>query len=458
MSSSPRLAVPKGRPEPECEAHSPIGSPLDACIHCGFCLPACPTYRLWGKEADSPRGRIQLMGLLSAGEAAPAAVARHLDACLGCLACLDACPSGVAYDDAIEHSREELESLYRRPFPERALRLAVFALFPHSRRLRVAVTGALLARQLHLPGLIARSGLAKRFPFVAAMDELLPEIELAGLWRPSPLAGSGGSRRWRRSRGGHVPAEGVPRLRVGMLTGCVQQVLFASVNDATARVLSAEGCEVMVPADQGCCGALMLHTGRGEDARRAARRLIDAFSDETLDAIVVNSAGCGSAMKSYGRLLAADPAYAVRARSFSARVRDVHELLGGLEARAERHSLEVEVAYHDACHLAHAQGIRREPRLLLQAIPGLTLLEVPDGDTCCGSAGIYNLLQPVTADELGAAKAGSVRATGGMLVAAGNPGCLLQLQRHLGQALPAVHPIELLDASIRGLGPQALRS
>jgi glycolate oxidase iron-sulfur subunit len=396
------------------------------------------------------------MGLLSAGEAEPAAVARHLDACLGCLACLDACPSGVAYDAAIEQSREELESLYRRPLPERALRSAVFALFPHPRRLRVAVTGGLLARRLHLADLFRRSGLAKRLPFVAALHELLPEIGLRELWRRSPLVGRTGGPRRRRRRTEGLPAEGAARLRVGLLTGCVQQVLFASVNEATARVLSAEGCDVVAPSAQACCGALMLHTGRGERAREAARRLIEAFSDEAFDAIVVNSAGCGSAMKSYGRLLAGDLAYAERARSFSATVRDVHELLGGLETRAERHRLEVRVAYHDACHLAQAQKIRSEPRRLLQAIPGLTLLEIPDGDTCCGSAGIYNLLEPATADELGAAKAASVRTTSGALVAAGNPGCLLQLQRHLGRALPAVHPIELLDASIRGLGPEAL--
>jgi len=396
------------------------------------------------------------MRLLSTGEAEPAAVARHLDACLGCLACLDACPSGVAYDEAIEDSREELESVYRRPFAERVLRLAVFALFPHPRRLRVAMTGAVLAKRVRLPGLVRRSGLTKRFPFVAALEELLPEISLTELWASS-RAGRGDGRHLRRSRDEMVRAKGVARLRVGMLTGCVQQVLFAPVNAATVRVLSAEGCDVITPRAQGCCGALMLHTGRGEDARRAARRLIDAFSDEGLDAIVVNSAGCGSAMKSYDRLLAADPVYAERASSFSAKVRDVHELLGGFEARAERHGLEVRVAYHDACHLAHAQGIRSEPRRLLRAIPGLTLLEIPDGDTCCGSAGIYNLLEPVTADELGTAKADSVRTTGGALVAAGNPGCLLQLQRHLGKALPAVHPIELLDASIRNLRPDALR-
>ena len=418
-------------------------SGLDTCIHCGFCLPSCPTYQLWGREADSPRGRIHLMGLLASGEARPRDVVTYLDNCLGCLACTDACPSGVPYGALIEEARAVVEERHRRPPGERLLRALVFAVFPHRRRLRAAATAGLVARRLGLLALLRRVGLLDRVPMVASLDNLLPDITFRQLWgRSAPAAGP------------PPPApSGGPK--VGLLVGCVQGVLFPHVNAAAERVLAAEGCVVTVPEGQGCCGALMLHTGRSEAALSSARALVDAFeASGELDFVAVTSAGCGSAMKDYGRLLAHDPGYASRAETFSAKVRDVSELVDGLEPRAKRHGIAARVAYHDACHLSHAQGIRLAPRRLLAAIPGLDLVEVPDGSACCGSAGVYNLTRPLVAGELGLAKAEAIRSTGASVIAAANPGCILQLQHYLAKTVSVVHPIELLDASIRGVEAQ----
>jgi glycolate oxidase iron-sulfur subunit len=257
-----------------------------------------------------------------------------------------------------------------------------------------------------------------------------------------------------------TPAAGTPRLRVGLLTGCVQQVFFAHVNEASARVLAAEGCEVLAPAAQGCCGALALHAGRDEEARAFARRLIATFDAAGVDQVVVNAAGCGSAMKGYGELLKGDPAWADRARAFAARVRDITETLAGLgPARVPRQPLALRVAYHDACHLAHAQGVRREPRELLEAIPGLTLVPLAESDICCGSAGLFNLVQPEMAAQLGQRKAASLAQAGADLVVTSNPGCILQIgsaARANGRVPPVRHIIELIDASMGGHAPETV--
>jgi glycolate oxidase iron-sulfur subunit len=301
------------------------------------------------------------------------------------------------------------------------------------------VAAALWAYQRSgLQRLVRRTGVLKRVsPRLSAMDELMPTVRF-GQHRVDQMK------------------TGSPRLRVGLLLGCVQRVFFAEVNAATARVLAAEGCEVVVPAVQGCCGALMTHAGEEAAAMEFARRMIDAFEDAKVDVVAINAAGCGSAMKEYGHLLRDDPKYAARAREFAAKCRDVSEVLAGLPARSERHPLPVRVAYHDACHLQHAQGIRSQPRELLRGIPGLGVVEIEDAAICCGSAGVYNLLQPEAARELGRQKVENVLNTGAVMVASGNPGCTLQIGSGLrarGSSVRVVHWIELLDASIRGEKP-----
>lgn len=421
------------------------------CVHCGFCLPACPTYQLWGEEMDSPRGRIQLIATELDGAGMSASAAAHLDACLGCLACVPACPSGVRYDRLIELTRPLVEQQHRRGWGQRVLREALFAVFPFPGRLRVvqALLRAYQASGVSAP--LRRSGLLTRLsPTLAAMEELAPPAR----------------RRVRLPT--VVPARGEQRAVVGLLTGCVQSAFFSGVNAATARVLAAEGLTVVVPAHQGCCGALSAHVGRDDEARRLARRVVEVFAATEVDFVVVNVAGCGSAMKGYAELLADDPAYAAAAAGLAARTRDVAELLAEVGPVAPRHPLPVTVAYHDACHLAHGQGVRAQPRALLEAIPGLQLREIADGATCCGSAGVYNLLYPQTARELGERKAAAIRATGADLVVAANPGCLLQIAASLARVPPGsdpatrapvpafAHTVEVLDASIHGLSPAAL--
>jgi glycolate oxidase iron-sulfur subunit len=390
----------------------------DACVHCGFCLPACPTYQLWGTEADSPRGRIHLIRQVADGVASPAEIAPHLDSCLGCLACLPACPSGVRYDEIIEHGRELVEP--SRDVADRAVRAGMFALFPYPRRLAAL-------RHLRPPRWIGATA--------AAAAELAPPV----------------GPRIRLPR--RVAARGRPRRAVvGLLTGCVQSAFFSSVSAATVRVLAREGCDVVIPRDQGCCGALSLHAGRTGQARRLARRTVASFARAGVDAVVTDVAGCGSAMKGYARLLADDPRWASRAARFADGVRDVTELLAELGPVAPRRALPWTVAYHEACHLGYGQGVTAQPRALLAGVPGLRLVEVPDGGTCCGSAGVYNLLQPEPAAQLGDRKAAAILATGAELVVAGNPGCNLQIAaalRRAGSPLKVRHTVELLDAALR---------
>ena len=418
--------------------------PLDDCVHCGFCLPVCPTYVSWGEEMDSPRGRIDLMRGLAEGKIAwSGSVAGHFDRCLGCMACMPACPSGVKYDVLIERTRADLEHSYRRPRAEKLRRAMIFGVFPYPRRLQALASFLWLYRSSGLQWLTRKSGLLPRR--LAQAEALLPSLSFADLTARLPE---------------RVPAKGARRARVALLSGCVQRVFFPQVNEATLRVLSAEGCEVIVPRGQGCCGALSIHAGREEEALAFARDTIARFEREAVDAILVNAAGCGSNMKDYGRLFSGDPVWASRAAKFSAKVRDVTEFLAALAPAATRHPVRARVAYHDACHLAHAQRIRAQPRALLNGIPGLELLEVPEGDQCCGSAGIYNLVQPDSSEEIGSRKADNVLSVLPDLLASANPGCTLQIQKALhqrGRSLPAAHPIEILDASIAGRPLQASR-
>jgi glycolate oxidase iron-sulfur subunit len=374
---------------------------IDDCVHCGFCLPTCPTYALWHEEMDSPRGRIWLMqATLDGTVELNRTVASHFDRCLGCMACLSSCPSGVQYDRLIELARERVEEEVPRTPRERLLRALAFAVLPHPRVMRATLPFSRLA------------------PFKAFR-------ELAPPWREpfSPPVVS--------------PAEGEKLGRVGLLTGCVQSVLFGEVNRASARVLAAYGYET-VSSYGGCCGALALHAGKREQGLELARKAAAAFKAVGAEAIVTNAAGCGSHMKDAGLDLP---------------VLDISEAL--VQGHApERHPLPLRVAFQDSCHLAHAQRIRAEPRALLRSIPGVELVEPAEQEICCGSAGIYNLVQPDTARTLGERKARHVLATDPDVYVSANPGCLLQVTaalRRAGRPLPAAHPVELLDASLRGV-------
>ncbi|HEV8396764.1 MAG TPA: heterodisulfide reductase-related iron-sulfur binding cluster [Vicinamibacterales bacterium] len=420
---------------------------IDTCVHCGFCLPTCPTYLLWGEEMDSPRGRIYLMkaGVEGRAELTPSFVT-HFDNCLGCLACVSACPSGVQYGPLIEKTRAQIEQKYPRPAADRWFRRVLMAVVPYPGRMRLAMLplalmGGVLRRLLgaEQPG-GSRQGLLAR---LRSSLSVAPPVTLSGLFASTRAV---------------TPAQGKERLKVAMLTGCVQRLAFGHVNEATVRVLSAEGCQVLAPAAQGCCGALPLHSGHIDQARALAKRTIEVFERSGADRIVVNAAGCGSAMKDYGELFAGDPAWADHAHAFSAKVRDVSQVLTELgPQRAARHPLKARVAYHDACHLAHGQGVRAEPRTLLQAIPGVELVSPAESEICCGSAGIYNLVQPGPAADLGDRKARHLAALSPDMIATANPGCTLQIAaagRRLGHNWPVFHPVELIDASMRGVDPR----
>jgi glycolate oxidase iron-sulfur subunit len=462
------------------------------CIHCGFCLPTCPTYVVWGEEMDSPRGRIVLMRAAEDHGADIGPIATHIDRCLGCMACVTACPSGVQYDVLIEQMRPEVERRHRRTPADRAFRRFCFEVFTHPGRLRALVPFLVAGRRLGLdrrlrawleertgaarppgpspsagspgappgPGLTepppsvhrnrrsftgilrkrnassAGAGGGQAIRRVAAMMRVTPDVPLSAVWRRLP------------ERTPASTAGGPSRGTVGLLQGCVARVFFARTNEATVRVLAAEGFDVVVPPAAGCCGALFMHSGAEDEARERARDTIAAF--EGCETVAVNAAGCGSAMKDYERLLADEPEWAERARAFSAKVADITQVLAGVEPRAPRHPVVLTVAYHDACHLAHAQSVRNEPRSVLAGIPGLSVVQPAEWEICCGSAGLYNLLEPEPAAELGRRKVANLTATGAAAVVAGNPGCALQISAHSGRTLPVYHPVEVLDASISG--------
>jgi glycolate oxidase iron-sulfur subunit len=350
------------------------------------------------------------------------------------MGCVTACPSGVRYDILIEEQRAEIEAARPRGLLDRLFRAMIFALFPYPRRLRVAALFQLLYVRSGLRWLVHALRLPSLLPArLAQLEKLMPDVTVRALRARLPEV---------------VPAQGERRARVALLAGCVQRVYFPEVNAATLRVLAAEGCEVVVPPAQGCCGALSLHAGRDGEARELARALVESFPQD-VDAVVVNAAGCGSHLKDLPRFLKGD----ARAEAFAAKVRDVTEYLASLPPRATRHPLAVRAAYHDACHLRHAQHITEQPRQLLGGIPGLTLVEIADSDQCCGSAGVYNLVEPQSARQIGERKVANVLDAAPELLVSANPGCTLQIQsilRDRGLSLRAAHPIEVLDASIRG--------
>ncbi len=412
------------------------------CVHCGFCLPTCPTYLVLGNEMDSPRGRIWLIRSAAEGKIAIAdSFAKHMNLCLLCRACETACPSGVKFGFLMEAARGQVERHYQYSPADRRFRDLILHTFTDLGRLRT-ISGLLRFYQRSgLQTLVRASGILRAFGRLGQAEALLPTV-------PDP--------RLRTELPEILPARGEKRGRAGLLTGCVQRFFFSHVNSATARVLSENGYEVVVPRDQGCCGSLLVHEGEREQAKQLARRTIDTFEQAGVDVVVVNAAGCGSVMKEYWELLHGDPVYAEKATAFSRKVRDVSQLLAQVPLNGRLRPLSLTVTYHDACHLAHGQKVRQEPRTILKAIPGLQLVELKESDVCCGSAGIYNLLYPDLAQQFLDRKIERITETGAAVVVSGNPGCTLQIEKGLkerGLKIRVLHPVELLDWSYRAAEP-----
>lgn len=424
--------------------HPPEQKLIDTCVHCGFCLSTCPSYRVIGKEMDSPRGRIYLMNAINKGEADLAeGTVPHFDSCLGCLACVTTCPSGVQYDKLIAATRPQVERHYPRSLSDRFFRTLIFSLFPYPNRLRLLLIPLFLYQKLGIQKLVRSTGLLKKLsPRLAAMESILPEITLDSFRDKVPDV---------------IPAQGEKRYRVGMILGCVQRLFFSPVNEATVRVLTANGCEVVVPKTQGCCAALPEHQGQREQAKALARQMIDSFEGTGVDFVIINAAGCGHTLKEYGHILEDDPEYREKAKEFAAKVKDAQEFLAQVGLTTKLSPLADEpltMVYQDACHLLHGQKISVQPRQLLRQIPGVKLREPIDAALCCGSAGVYNMLHPEVADELGQQKVENLLNTGAELIASANPGCSLQIKKHLGlkgKKMNLMHPMELLDYAIRGV-------
>lgn len=448
------------------------------CIHCGFCLPTCPTYAVLGTEMDSPRGRIYQMQAVAEGRASVSPdFVEHMYCCLGCRACETACPSGVQFGKLVEAAREQIQietpsapSLTEIFLPassqqnggaalspaqsttalaERTLRRFFFDIMLPSRPVTsLAFAGLKIYQRSGLQSLMHKTGLLERIdslptPFQGKLsipEALMPQA--TGDLLPDLLPEI-------------TPALGPRRYRVGFISGCIMDQIYRDINEATIRVLAANGCEVITPRAQQCCGALHVHAGEGERGRQLARHNIDAFESYACDAIIINSAGCGSNLKEYAYLLKDDPSYAERALAFSERVKDISEFLISLASRSPMGELPYTVAYHDACHLAHGQKIKRQPRQLLGSIPGLKLIELKEADWCCGSAGIYNITNQEMANKLLERKMQNIIASGASVIATGNPGCMMQIAlgaRMRGLDLRVLHPVQLLDEAYQAGG------
>ncbi len=421
------------------DQEKPLYEDYAKCIHCGLCLNHCPTYRLWGLEADSPRGRIRQMLLVDQGQLKLGATyVTHIDRCLDCRACETACPSGVEYGKLVELARAQIEDNYRRPMLARLMRRLAFRhLLPYPQRIAAAARAVRFYQRSGLQGLARHSG-ALRLLGLAERERLLPEIDSEFFF----------------SRLGQTfPAQGKRRARVALFAGCVAQVSFSALHEATLRVLAANGCEVVVPAGQLCCGALAAHAGVRDVARQLARTNLGAFLREEFDAIITNAAGCGSTLKEYGQLFpAGEPAHE-QARAFSNKTKDVTEFLAELGLVAPLGRVPLRVTYQDSCHLLHGQRIREAPRKLIRAVPGVELVEMPLADHCCGSAGVYNVTETQTALELLTEKMKHARATRAQTIVTANPGCVLQLRAGAaihGTGQEVLHVVELLDRAMAG--------
>lgn len=432
------MAVSEQSGVSEQNGRGPSQFDLDKCVHCGLCLNACPTYRELGLEMDSPRGRVYQMVQVANGAPITDSYREHIDLCLACRGCESACPSGVPYGRMVEAARAELELEAPRGWLERKLRRFVFQRLLVSRR-TLAAAGTLLY-------LFEASGLKTVLRAMASFRLL------GGLGDLVQLAPSAEPPFFFSQIGRTFQPEGPRFHRVALLAGCIANVSFARLNEATVRVLQKNGCEVVVPSRQGCCGALHLHSGLQDDARKLARANIDAVLDGGFDAVITNAAGCGSTLKEYGELLAGDPEYVAKAHQFSGLMKDVTEFLGSIELNPKMGRVDATVTYQDSCHLAHGQRVRKPPRQLLAAVPGLTFREMPGADICCGSAGIYNVVQNEMSMQILATKMKSVNSTAANVIATANPGCLLQLQagvRLHGSKQRVMHVVEILDLAYK---------
>ena len=424
------------RPAGPLQLHGLSVEGVNQCVHCGLCLPYCPTFAELGTEMDSPRGRIFLIKSLAEGRVALSdSVVEHLSLCLDCRACETVCPAGVPYGRLIEAAKAQIETARPGSAARRAFRwLNLGLLLPHPRLLRLAAAGLRLYQASGVQRLVRRTGLARFLPgTLPAWEALLPSLPAAAEAGPLPVL---------------IPAEGARRARVAMLTGCVQSVAFGAHNRATARVLARQGYEVVVPPEQPCCGALHAHAGDHGRAIELSKRTIEVFERAAVEAVVVNTSGCGAHMKAYGVLLADDPAWAERASRFARSVQDISEFLARTPLRPPLRAVPMTVAYHDPCHVVHGQKIRSQPRQLLAQIPELKVVDLKESDWCCGSAGIYNLTQPEMATRLLHRKVNNILASGASAVVTANPGCILQIQAGLeahGSGVAVLHIVELLD-------------
>jgi glycolate oxidase iron-sulfur subunit len=397
-----------------------------------------------GTEMASPRGRIYLMDAINEGQAPLAtSTVQHFDSCLGCYACVTTCPSGVQYNRLIEATRPQIERNYGRPLPQRLLRRLIFSVFPYSDRMRLLLRPLGLYQTSGLQKLVRSLGVLSQIsPQIAAMESLLPRLSRRAFQDVLPQV---------------VPAVGTQRYRVGMVLGCVQRLFNPDANDATVRVLAGNGCEVVIPPTQGCCGALPHHQGQEAQTQDMARQTIDTFEAAQVEYVIINASGCGHTLKDYGEILKDDRKYAERAIAFSQRVKDVQEFLADVGLTAPLHPLQEEplaLVYQDACHMIHGQKITVQPRQLLRQIPGVQLREPIDAALCCGSAGIYNMLQPEVAEELGQMKATNLLNTGAGAIASANIGCFVQISKHLeqqGKTVPVLHPMQYLDFAMRSV-------
>ena len=441
MSQAPPIADESQAPARRQSGFRGADRPQDVdylhCIHCGLCLNHCPTYRLWGLEADSPRGRIRQMVLVDEGRLPLGdSFVRHIDQCLDCRACETACPAGVEYGKLVEGARAQIEQNYRRPIRSRIARSLVYRhLLPYPRRIAAMARLARIYQRSSLRRMARASGLL-RLLGLAEREQLMPLIE------PEFFFGRLGQT---------FAAQGKRRARVALFAGCISQVSFAALHEATIRVLTANGCEVVVPAGQLCCGALAAHAGVRDVARQLARVNLGVFLSEDFDAVITNAAGCGSTLKEYDQLFAADDSEHARAQEFRGKMRDVTEFLDGLGMTAPLGELRLRVTYQDSCHLAHGQKIREAPRRLIRAVPGIELTEMRLSDNCCGSAGVYNVTETQTSLELLAEKMYCAAETGAQAIVTANPGCLLQMRagseiHKTGQQV--LHVVELLDRAL----------
>lgn len=419
-------------------ADIPSGDVIRSCVHCGLCLTSCPTYRMTGRERSSPRGRIWLMKSVNEGklDLLDPVFQEEMSLCLNCRACEAVCPSGVKYGEILEASRAQIET-HRRASPRaRLIRAFAFNLvFSDIRRFRALSRGLRLYQRTGLRSLVQRSGILRLLKLEEA-EQMMPQL----------------SERFVVGNGTTIPAQGEWRGRVALFVGCVMSTAYADVHRATARVLARNGFDVSIIAGQQCCGALHVHAGEPEGGRRLARKNIDAFENPYIDAIIINAAGCGAALKEYGHLLKDDPAYAARAEAFSAKVKDAIEFLADRGLSAQPGPLPMTVTYQEPCHLAHAQRITKQPRALLKAIPELKVIEMPESSLCCGSAGIYNLLQPDMASALLNRKIENALTTGANTIVSANPGCMLQLSAGLKARDSSWHVIHLMDLLDRAYG------